>query len=54
MTSSSFDTKHENMIHDIQMDFFGKKMATCSSDRTVKIFETSNEEEPKLLANLKG
>eukprot|EP01080_Neovahlkampfia_damariscottae_P010535 gene10535-3056_t len=54
MSSSSFDTKHEEMIHDIQMDFFGKKMATCSSDRSVKIFDTSNEEEPKLLANLKG
>ena len=25
--------------HDAQMDYYGKKLATCSSDRTVKIFE---------------
>ena len=25
--------------HDAQMDYYGKKLATCSSDRTVKIFD---------------
>lgn len=36
---SSVDTHHEDMIHDISLDYYGKKMATSSSDRTIKIFE---------------
>ena len=31
------------MIHDSQFDYYAKKLATCSSDRTVKIFEIVNE-----------
>jgi protein transport protein SEC13 len=51
-TISSFDTQHEDMIHDAQMDFFGKRIATASSDRIVKIFEIG--ETNTLLAELKG
>lgn len=25
------DTQHEDLVHDVQMDFYGSKMATCSS-----------------------
>eukprot|EP00126_Sphaerothecum_destruens_P002450 Sdes_comp15888_c0_seq2m5001 len=39
--------------HDAQMDYYGKKLATCSSDRTIKVFEVSNEKHT-LLAELKG
>mmetsp|Transcript_17272 Transcript_17272/g.19302 ORF Transcript_17272/g.19302 Transcript_17272/m.19302 type:complete len:323 (+) Transcript_17272:37-1005(+) len=38
----SFDTKHEEMIHDAQLDYYGKRLATASSDRTVKIFDAAN------------
>ena len=27
------------MIHDAQMDFYGTRLATCSSDRIIKIFD---------------
>lgn len=27
------DTQHEDMVHDVQMDFYGSKMATCSSGK---------------------
>lgn len=27
------------MVHDCQLDWYGKRLATCSSDHTVKIFE---------------
>jgi hypothetical protein len=27
------------MIHDSQFDYYAKKLATCSSDKTIKIFE---------------
>merc|ERR1712151_11774 len=36
------DTQHEDMIHDAQLDYYGCKLATCSSDRTIKIFNVSN------------
>ncbi|KAJ3410569.1 GTPase-activating protein S13 [Chytridiales sp. JEL 0842] len=41
--SINFDTLHEDMIHDAQLDYYGKKLATCSSDRTVRIFEVEND-----------
>lgn len=36
---STVDTGHEDMVHDAQMDYYGTRLATCSSDRVVKIFE---------------
>jgi len=38
----SLDTSHEDVIHDSQMDYYGIQLATCSSDRTVRIFEIKN------------
>ncbi|PIK60093.1 hypothetical protein BSL78_02998 [Apostichopus japonicus] len=39
---NSIDTAHEDMIHDAQMDFYGIRLATCSSDRFVKLFDVNN------------
>ncbi len=39
--------------HDAQMDYYGKRLATCSSDRTVKIFEVVNGTQ-SLVATLVG
>merc|ERR1711920_652602 len=36
------DTQHNDMIHDAQLDYYGCKLATCSSDRTIKIFQVSS------------
>ena len=38
--------------HDAQMDYSGTKLATCSSDRSVKIFSVGNQQ--SLIANLTG
>jgi len=38
----SIDTQHNDMIHDVQLDYYGCKLATASSDRTVKIFDVSS------------
>lgn len=46
------DTLHEDMIHDAQMDYYGTRLATCSSDRSVKIFDVKNGTQT-LLANLR-
>lgn len=31
--------EHKDLIHDISYAFHGRRMATCSSDQTVKVFE---------------
>lgn len=45
MTSalSSIDTQHSDMIHDIQYDYYAKRLATCSSDRNIKIFDVNGD-----------
>ncbi len=35
------DTQHEDLVHDAKLDYYGCKLATASSDRTVKIFNVS-------------
>jgi protein transport protein SEC13 len=35
----SIDTQHDDMIHDAQLDYYGTKLATSSSDRTVKVYD---------------
>jgi len=50
---NTVDTTHDDMIHDAQMDYYGTKLATCSSDRTVKIFSVRNDQQ-ELIADLKG
>lgn len=39
--------------HDAQLDYYGRRLATCSSDRTVKIFEVVNNTQ-NLVATLVG
>lgn len=38
----NIETQHEDMVHDAQLDFYGKRLATCSSDRTVKVLDIVN------------
>ena len=40
---TSIDSQHTEMVHDCQFDYYSKKMATCSSDRTIKIFDVSGD-----------
>ncbi|KAB5566661.1 WD domain-containing protein [Coniochaeta sp. 2T2.1] len=41
------------MIHDAVLDYYGRRLATCSSDRTIKIFELEGDQQ-RLLETLKG
>jgi len=47
------DTQHEDLVHDAQLDYYGCKLATSSSDRTIKIYNIS-EESSELSATLQG
>ncbi|CAG0902964.1 unnamed protein product, partial [Darwinula stevensoni] len=50
---TAVDTGHESMIHDAQMDYYGTRMATCSSDHSVKIFDVKKDSH-SLVADLRG
>ena len=30
--------------HDVQLDYYGKRLATCSSDRIIKIFDVTPDQ----------
>lgn len=47
------DTNHEELVHDSIANFDGTKLATCSSDSRIKIFELIGNQS-KLLSELNG
>jgi WD40 repeat protein len=40
--SHQCETGHQDTVHDAQFDYYGKHVATCSSDRLIKIFSVSS------------
>lgn len=50
---ATFESGHMDMVHDCQVDYYGRRLATCSSDRTIKIFELSGEQATPV-ADLRG
>ncbi|XP_063933850.1 uncharacterized protein LOC135145654 [Zophobas morio] len=32
-------TNHNDSLHDAQLDYYGKRLATCSSDNSIKVFD---------------
>ncbi|KAI9814489.1 MAG: GTPase-activating protein S13 [Thelocarpon impressellum] len=53
MTQVISNSGHDDMIHDAVLDYYGRRLATCSSDRTIKIFEVEGETH-RLTETLKG
>ncbi|KAJ1500560.1 GTPase-activating protein S13 [Coelomomyces lativittatus] len=49
----AFDSQHEDLLHDAQFDYYGKRLATCSSDRTIKLFLVEGEQHT-LIDTLRG
>lgn len=45
---------HEDLIHDAVLDYYGKKLATSSSDKTIKIFDVEGTDNYKLAETLVG
>ncbi|KAL7411376.1 WD40-repeat-containing domain protein [Mrakia frigida] len=43
--SHTVETQHEEMIHDAQLDYYGKRLATCSSDKTIRVFDVVDGEQ---------
>uniref|UniRef100_A0A7S0G7X6 Protein SEC13 homolog n=1 Tax=Rhodosorus marinus TaxID=101924 RepID=A0A7S0G7X6_9RHOD len=47
------ETGHTDMIHDAQWDYYGRRLATCSSDGTTRIFDITAGER-KMEAEIRG
>lgn len=48
------DTGHTDTIHDAQLDFYGRRLATCSSDRSIRIFDVDPSGNRTFQATLEG
>ncbi|KAL0319295.1 UNVERIFIED_CONTAM: protein transport protein SEC13A [Sesamum angustifolium] len=42
MPGQKIETGHQDVVHDVAMDYYGKRLATASSDNTIKIIGVSN------------
>ncbi|KAK9134061.1 hypothetical protein Scep_013589 [Stephania cephalantha] len=42
MPCQKIETGHQDVVHDVVMDYYGKRLATASSDATIKIIGVSN------------
>jgi hypothetical protein len=47
-----FPTQHDDLIHDVSFDYYGRRIATCSSDQTIKVFDLNENGEWELNATL--
>lgn len=52
MSSQKIETGHQDMVHDAVMDYYGKRLATASSDGTVQVLSIGPNSQ--LLATLTG
>ncbi|GAV02372.1 hypothetical protein RvY_12948 [Ramazzottius varieornatus] len=46
-------TDHKDLIHDVALDYYGRRMATCSSDQSVKIWDLQDDGTWRCTANWK-
>ncbi|CAO3589189.1 WD40-repeat-containing domain protein [Absidia repens] len=51
--TQTIETHHEDMIHDAQLDYYSRRLATASSDSTIKIFDVEGDSQ-RLLDTLSG
>ncbi|KAF8820039.1 WD domain, G-beta repeat-containing protein [Cardiosporidium cionae] len=49
----TFETAHTGALHDAQLDYYGKRLATASSDHTIRLWDVSSAF-PTFLAELHG
>lgn len=43
-TLAQFESGHTDMVHDATFDYYGRRLATCSSDRVIKVFDVAGEQ----------
>ncbi|XP_054281749.1 nucleoporin SEH1 isoform X2 [Macrosteles quadrilineatus] len=50
----SINAEHKDLIHDVAYDFYGQRMATCSSDQFVKVWDKDEHDNWVLTATWKA
>ncbi|XP_075222648.1 nucleoporin SEH1-like [Lycorma delicatula] len=50
----SINAEHKDLIHDVAYDFYGQRMATCSSDHFVKVWDQDERDVWNLTATWKA
>ncbi|XP_071444251.1 nucleoporin SEH1 isoform X1 [Hetaerina americana] len=50
----SINAEHKDLIHDVAYDFYGQRMATCSSDQFVKVWDQDEQEKWHCTGNWKA
>eukprot|EP01023_Acetabularia_acetabulum_P011448 TRINITY_DN15265_c1_g1_i3.p1 TRINITY_DN15265_c1_g1~~TRINITY_DN15265_c1_g1_i3.p1 ORF type:complete len:348 (+),score=56.93 TRINITY_DN15265_c1_g1_i3:147-1046(+) len=50
----SFECGHQDNIHDAQLDYCSRRLATCSSDCCIRLFEVAGGKDYRLVAELRG
>ena len=51
--AQSIESGHTDVVHDVQMDYYGKRIASCSSDKIIKVFSITGDQHTHL-ADLAG
>ncbi|CAI9109573.1 OLC1v1009417C1 [Oldenlandia corymbosa var. corymbosa] len=54
MPPQKIETGHQDIVHDVCMDYYGKRLATASSDSTIKIIGVNKNNTSQHLATLSG
>ncbi|PVU89492.1 hypothetical protein BB559_005082 [Furculomyces boomerangus] len=49
MAIGEFRIEHNDLIHDIEYNYYGNRMATCSSDKRIKVYDWDEETDSWLL-----
>eukprot|EP00735_Rhodelphis_limneticus_P013136 TRINITY_DN665_c0_g1::TRINITY_DN665_c0_g1_i1::g.28915::m.28915 TRINITY_DN665_c0_g1::TRINITY_DN665_c0_g1_i1::g.28915 ORF type:complete len:325 (+),score=25.94,sp/Q4FZW5/SEH1A_XENLA/46.08/5e-93,WD40/PF00400.27/0.00082,WD40/PF00400.27/1.1e-11,WD40/PF00400.27/3.7e-05,WD40/PF00400.27/0.56,WD40/PF00400.27/3.7e-09,WD40/PF00400.27/0.00058,YmzC/PF14157.1/50,YmzC/PF14157.1/54,YmzC/PF14157.1/3.5e+03,YmzC/PF14157.1/1.1e+04,W_rich_C/PF07483.6/18,W_rich_C/PF07483.6/1.4e+03,W_rich_C/PF07483.6/3.4 TRINITY_DN665 len=49
-----FKTQHNDIVHDVAYDYYGRRMATCSADQFIKIWELGEDGSWKCVASWKA
>ncbi|CAH2268277.1 nucleoporin SEH1 [Pararge aegeria] len=52
--SQTIIADHKDLIHDVAYDFYGERMATCSSDQYVKVWDADGQDGWRLTASWKA
>ncbi|XP_028392467.1 nucleoporin SEH1-like [Dendronephthya gigantea] len=53
LAAKEIPSDHKDLIHDVSFDFHGRRMATCSSDQTVKVWDLGEDGEWKCTSSWK-
>ncbi|KAL6139666.1 hypothetical protein ACLB2K_057968 [Fragaria x ananassa] len=54
MPGQKIETGHQDVVHDVAMDYYGKRLASASSDTTIKIIGVGSNASSQHLATLSG